>query len=328
MLRLGKARIREVLRRSHRRTCIVSAISFEERCIGALSVLSSIPDFRPDAVIAVDYDSVVRGIDPRDDWRKEFTRIAAQICKAGVTPVQLHAHSYGEIETVLMPALEEFDTIILDTTCFTKIHVLALAYHLSRPEHHSLRIIAYSPPQNYGFVGRDKYEGPSWSDILVAPLSSAAALFNESGSRGIIIPGHEHDRLIVAIGELEPSGGIIVLSSTPGRPDFEAITTSRNARLFSKLMRLRASDWTRATISVDRPMRFLPLVRNEIRRARSRTAPVIIYPFGPKFVVFCAAHTMSREYPAASWFVYPVPTDYPPDYSFGISETMWFQISD
>ena len=55
------------------------------------------------------------------------------------------------------------------------------------------------------------------------------------------------------------------------------------------------------------------------------SAPVILFPYGPKPLIFVSAFELALEYPEASWFVYPIPSAYDTAYSEGIDETVWLR---
>jgi hypothetical protein len=60
-----------------------------------------------------------------------------------------------------------------------------------------------------------------------------------------------------------------------------------------------------------------------LETARALGVPVVIYPFGPKLMVFSALYIARRQYPEASWMVYPVARTHSINYSEGILRTVW-----
>ncbi|MGH8601479.1 MAG: hypothetical protein ACREXR_01465 [Gammaproteobacteria bacterium] len=87
----------------------------------------------------------------------------------------------------------------------TRIHVLGLAATLGTTLRELPWAIAYSSPENYGNLDSAS-KSLGWKDIIVAPIAETAVLLYEAYGRGIILAGHEADRLIVALSEIEPSG--------------------------------------------------------------------------------------------------------------------------
>jgi hypothetical protein len=120
---------------------------------------------------------------------------------------------------------------VYDISCVTKIHTLALAAELHASGDDVRWCLAYSLPEAYNLADLGGKHDIGWQDIVVAPLAETAALFNEADGRGVIIPGHEGDRLVVALGELEPAGGVITVAETVGRPDLRALTERRNLKI-------------------------------------------------------------------------------------------------
>jgi hypothetical protein len=157
----------------------------------------------------------------------------------------------------------------------------------------------------------------------MAPLSDTALLDNEVRSRGIIVEGHESDRLIVALSEVEPAGGVIVVANTSKRPDFRVISERNNRRIVRQLMSIRPSDWKKEIVDTMDFRKMGLIVDKEVEIAKGHDAPVILYPFGPKPLIFSAAFQMCAEYPEGSWFVYPVPTAYDVNYSEGEGRSLW-----
>jgi hypothetical protein len=72
------------------------------------------------------------------------------------------------------------------------------------------------------------------------------------------------------------------------------------------------------------------IVSEEVAAAKQHAAPVIIFPYGPKPLLFGAAYQLSMEYTEASWFVwfvYPIPGLYDSSYTTGSERTVWFGIA-
>jgi hypothetical protein len=179
--------------------------------------------------------------------------------------------------------------------------------------------VAYTMPENYG----DLDGMGTWKDVIVAPLAEPAALLNEAHGRGVIIMGHEADRLSVALAELEPPAGAVVIANNPRRPDWRATAVRKNKSALARLEAATEGPWERADVNVSDPGALARLVADQVHRAREHKAPVVLFPFGPKALVFAAAVQLCTEYPEGSWFVYPVPSGYDVDYSEGVGQTLW-----
>jgi hypothetical protein len=86
---------------------------------------------------------------------------------------------------------------------------------------------------------------------------------------------------------------------------------------------MRSADWSRRILDMDDLNGLNNSVAQEVAAARKYSAPVILFPFGPKSLLFLTAFLLTAEYPDASWFVYPIPTSYDVDHSEGIERTVW-----
>jgi hypothetical protein len=312
------------------KTLWVGALSFEERCVGSLAACEMHGVQCSDAII-LSYQS---NVEPKRDadekiakhWRilNSFrgTVVNRQIIKRSVEP-----YSFQGFEQMLQLALEELspEFVIFDITCLTKVHTLALATVLAEKEPSFKWVAAYTIPENYASVGSDQGQRvrQGWRDLIVAPLADTAMLFNEAHSRGVIIIGHESDRLIVALAELEPSGGLILKAYNPERPDLHRVSDNHNRKIIRQLTRMRASQWTQRVVDLSKMEPLQRCIAAEIVIAQQYEAPVILFPYGPKLLVFSAAFELAEKYRQASWFVYPVPTSYPATYSEGVEKTIW-----
>ncbi len=64
---------------------------------------------------------------------------------------------------------------------------------------------------------------------MVAPAAPGARLGHVAKSRGVLLLGHEYDRLAASLAEFEPASGLVVLSVTASAPEFGAEARTRNA---------------------------------------------------------------------------------------------------
>jgi hypothetical protein len=309
-----------------RRRLWFGALSFEERCSGSLASIER-NDLRVDKMIALEYS-----IDPhpmtegRERIRKNkdiLQDFNDRLCAEELEFKRIDSYSFQGLQEIVETAVESPDDfIIFDITCMTKIHALALAATLAQIGSSCKWAIAYSTPENYGNLG-GLTKGFGWQDIIIAPLAETASLYNEANGRGIIITGHEADRLIVALGELEPTGGVIVVPDTPKRPDLRYVSTRINSKIVRQLTGMRLQSWTRHVVSIDDLAKLRSCISREVDLARRYEAPVMLFPYGPKSLIFFSALQLSSEYPEASWFVYPILSTHFVSYSEGIENTMW-----
>lgn len=310
-------------------TCWIGALSFEDRCVASVQWLQS-KSVHIESAVALNYSTQVRPA-LEDKRRREANRKAFKVVGQDVftTPWQeltTEPYAFQAIQSLVgeIVTKRNIDFAIFDLTCLTKIHALGLAATLATTLKDLRWLIAYSSPENYGQLDSvSKTLG--WKDIIVAPLAETAVLLYEAHSRGIIVTGHEAERLTVGLTEIEPSGGVIVVGDSAKRPDLGRLTQRVNRRVVSHLMKLRSSKWTTVVVDIGDTSPLDALISGEIAEARQNNAPVILFPNGPKSLVFSAALKLCQEYSDASWFVYPVPAAYDVNYSEGIAGTYWFK---
>jgi len=204
----------------------------------------------------------------------------------------------------------------------TKLHVMALAAAVAEWPKDIPWVVAYTVPENYGHMGKSG-RTPGWRDVIVAPLADTAALKNEEQGRGLIVPGHESDRLIVALAEIEPSSGVILVADTPKRPDLRMLSERVNQKILRQLTRKRLGEWITNVVGLAAFSELAAVMGTQIRRASSEGAPILLFPFGPKSLIFSVALQLASKYPESSWFVYPIPFSYDLDYSDGIGQIVW-----
>ncbi len=314
--------------RSAERSVWIGALSFEERCIGTLIQLRNMGVRLTDGIL-IEYDT---GIVPQPEGeikralnKSRLMELAGGLFQNALRVEKLSPYAFDEVRRLFETVCnaQPYDVMILDVSCLTKIHTMAIGAFLALETDRGA-IVAYVIPENYGFLD-ERLEGPTaWSDIIIAPLAEGASLFYETDGRGIIIPGHEAQRLVVAIGEIEPAGGRILIPEYPGRPDFKHLMLRRNQRLLQQLSRMRSQKWERRRVAVLDSMTVEMVLDELLKEVQPRKAPILLFPFGPKSVIFTCAIWLSARYPDASWFVYPIPVSYDVNYSFGIQQVTWF----
>lgn len=315
--------------RSHDKVLWLGSISYEERCLASLEALEE-RGLTVTHGIALNYARESRLVIGAEEHRminwRAMERIGSQVCLEGIRQVNVDPYAFQQVQDLVREHANRYGVgmVVFDVTCMTKVHTLALASLAARELVACAWAIAYSIPENYGVI-RDPHLTPGWRDIVVAPLAENAALSNEGSSRGLILTSHEGDRLIVALAEVEPSGGVVVVSDTPQRPDFRLGSEKSNQKVIRQLLRLRFGHWEKHVVSVADVTGLNQMVEREIAIAKKHLAPVILFPFGPKVQVFSVALQLCRHYPEASWFVYPVPAGFDAQNSEGSEGTLWLR---
>lgn len=309
----------------------MGALSFEPRCYGVLKRLKETNVVLRRGLL-LDYETEVKpeseARDRRRDNLEKIQEISRGLFSYGLEIVKSEAYVFSLLQAQLegLFAKEEKNVpLILDITCLTKVHALAAAAYMAIDESRRRLVLGYTIPENYGFIDEAYQSESSWLDLIIAPLAETGVLVNESSSRGIIVPGHESHRLVVAIGEIEPAGGVVFLPELPERPDLRHLMLRRNQRLVQQLTRMKSRTWTKEDVDVENLGTLSEVVERVIREARGRGAPVILFPFGPKPLIFATAFQLAAEYPEASWFVYPVPASYDMNYTFGLGRVLFFE---
>lgn len=306
----------------------IGALSFEERCVNSIEMLSR-EEFSLDRTILLDYPTqAVPELQDLELRKVHLARMMEASAKVNKTPIErknVVSHSFQEFYSLLDFTVQEdrSSLYILDATCLSKVHTLALAAVLNEKKGADW-IVAYSVPENYQSVA-DEIANIGWKDIIVAPLAETAYLFNEISSRGIILPGHDVDRLIIALSELEPAGGTIVMADTPRRPDLRQMSFTKNKNIIRQLEGLQSRVWKTETVGLHDLDLLEKLILDEVELAKEKSAPIILFPFGPKLHVFFAGLLLCELYPEASWFVYPIPHNYGVNYTEGVDTTLWLQ---
>ncbi|MCI0557635.1 MAG: hypothetical protein MN733_04010 [Nitrososphaera sp.] len=106
---------------------------------------------------------------------------------------------------------------MIDISCMTRVHLIVIAQLLARrqldPEN---TVFAYVSPQSYnveaGSVG--------WRDTILVRISGEPSMRREGHARGLVLAGHDGERLGLALSQLEPSSGLVVFATNARRPDF------------------------------------------------------------------------------------------------------------
>lgn len=310
------------------RTAWVGAASFEERSVASLVDMSS-KAATLSSIFIMNYTTTVQPAALAGRLRAANTRSIQQLGKRlhvdTADEIEVAPYSFGAFHRLLEEVLRKHSTVLIDVSCITKVHALAAAAVAVKAISHRI-YIAYTTPENYpGLAGSST--GVGWRDIIVAPFGSSARFFNESSGRGIVVAGHEADRLIVALAEIEPAGGTVVIGRSKTRPDLGEVSHRRNKSIVRQLTSMRTADWKTVSVNLTDFSAMSAIAAAEIERAKKYDAPVILFPFGPKPLIFAAACELAAVYGENSWFVYPVPASYDIDYSEGIGKVIWVQVA-
>ncbi|MGI5190437.1 hypothetical protein ACQEVI_20040 [Promicromonospora sp. CA-289599] len=315
----------------------ISALSFEVRAIG--SALEWLDGRSSGTLLLIDYESeATPGAEAQELRRVVEEEILAHtsrdivIRKIHVTP-----HSMRDMIDVLTQFCVGAGTVTVDITCMTRPHVVAAARFLAAvgvPDW----AVTYSSPVNYGSTSSSSSTG-GWRDTLILGLGDDTSMDNQGVSLGLMILGAEAGRIAVAFDDFETDAGIVVVTENPDRPDFHRAALMRTQNILQYLesfslsgsrgqtvsASLGSNGWTREIVSlpdvvgdchaiVDR----LVTAAMSVETSESKAAPIVVYPIGPKFTIFCVIYWLTSSYADRAWCVYPIAQTHRLDYSLGL----------
>jgi len=331
LVQLSREDARGRVRRG-RGALLVTAVSFEQRCVATARHLFGAGDL---TLLLVKYDTDVRPHSEDRALRKRHEDALVRLAD-GRPPLILDAPPYGmrafirELSRII--AETGIGSVVIDVTCLTKAHAVAVAAWAVRATADLDILFAYTSPDAYVTEWKESEHTRSWRDVLILPIGRAPRLRRDGYARGLLLAGYEGDRTSVALSVLEPAAGAILIADSPGRPDLRRLCERSHAALFDRLQRIRmpldeadalTEGWVRTVAQVDDFAAIAAVVGDEVAAAARRSAPIMLYPFGPKSNVLAVALQLARDYSTASWCVYPIPMNYPVDYTRGAASTAW-----
>ncbi|TFH07132.1 MAG: hypothetical protein E4H08_10000 [Candidatus Atribacteria bacterium] len=221
--------------------------------------------------------------------------------------------------------------IVVDFTCMTEVHLLALVSIATRNASSQAPLfVCYTTPQYYSFE-EPGFSG--WKDVLFVPIGSLSSIALDGHSHGLILAGHDGERLAVALQESEPETGKILYTQPETRPDFLHKAREANQVVVKRLLSLRNSDsrdtlraWKEERTMLDDLEHVLAISKALASEARRSGGSLILFPFGPKLVTLAAALAIKEEGDLASWAVCPIPTRLRPDFTFGSGHTYCLEL--
>jgi len=307
----------------------IGAVSFEERCSGSLQVLAA-SERRVARAYVLRYATTVVGARDLEERRnRRMDSMVSMLAKSGCKDIiDREVDAYGSRDTAevveqCVGRLSPNDELVVDITCLTKITAITACGRLATRG--GTACVAYTLPRVYGGMAENRRDFGGWRSSVIMPLGREPRSLDEGKSRGIVVPGHESHRLTIALGDIEPSGGCLVRAITPDRPDFEAVTASRNRRLIETFVGRRGWKEQRVVFTDSSTMR--ELVALEAAVARQNQGPLYLYLLGPKSLLASGVMSAVSEYPEGSWIVYPAPSFYDAEYSSGIGTTYWWHVT-
>jgi outer membrane lipoprotein SlyB len=305
---------------SARRSYWLGAISYEVRCVGSLRKLEQ-AGHRPTSGILLDYRTNLLPRTPGERMRADNRKSMVKLVKAPrVRPYD--AYRFGPMMEALLELDQEANghEIVLDITCLTKMHTLALSLWLVERKTNTRVTIAYTRPRTYQTPDRAVWRKSGWTDTVVSPLGFGEGT-QSSTVLGLLALGHEGDRLRLAWDAMEADSGVALMAKSDD-PRLRVVVEAQNNWLLSDLsgnrIRLEHLAW--------QDMATAGIVAEKLARAaKHNRVRLCLYPFGPKPIVLGAALAAASTYPTGTWFVYPVPACHDVDETDGIGDTYWYR---
>ena len=209
----------------------IGCASFEDRCLGALSLLSA--NYRFDHSYLCIYD------DPNEARQPNVKAMAERLQSSGPTSTILTSkhnpsRSIAKLLTRIRAlALKSQVNVTLDVSTFTKRHLLLLLLALDDAGlWESLRLI-YTEPKDYVV---DMYLPMSVGIKEVAPIPGFTNIKPpDKPVLLVIMLGYEGDRAMALFQSIEPNETVLLVPRPAYRPEWEGRTEELNRQLVSLL---------------------------------------------------------------------------------------------
>ncbi len=314
-----------------------ASVSFEERSVfgGQWLVEQNIPI---SFVEIFDYNTKALPVEIAKKLRSEHAEQLQSISIHNNTK-NIHPSASTELRNVSkeLCGYAERSFVLIDITCFTRVHLISLASVLCETKPDLLKNIffCYTEPESYGIDNKNR---AGWKDTIIVPVGKPSSFRHEGHVRGIVLMGQDVERLSIALGELEPATGCLIFSHTPFRPDFLRHKLEINKSIRDRLLSLRLPRWPMDTRSTDdcwidtiieiTDFKSLFAATNaQILAAERDEGPVALYPFGPKTLSFAASLILASQQQINAWAIYPIPDKYEVTYSRGARTIHFMKIN-
>lgn len=313
-------------------------VSFEERSLSWCRALTE-AGLLPREMLVFDYETVAV---PEDEDRnvrgQQRTYFSGVLGESAPLPFS-HARNAFALTGLEQQMRSLFKRasgglVLIDISCMTRVHIFATIRGLLRSERRGTEVVfCYTSPRYYGFERGSRL---CWKDVLFVPIGEPGRFEREGHARGLILVGHDGERLCVALQELEPAAGKLVYSSTRDRPDFLKAAHEANSHVTERLLRLRMPgsmlsndrdmSWHSVTVPIESSGELESIVKEEVERAQNDRAPIIMYPFGPKIQTLSASLVLASTPGTSAWAVYPVPFRFDMNYTRGTEKLYCFSL--
>ena len=317
----------------------VGPTTFEERCNGSLQTIQRIAPGGLEYAIPLAYPIVARPKKAATEMRsivgqRTDALLAQLLPKRSLEHCTVDPYRMSSLRSALARATnlahDAQACLVVDVTCLTRIHALAISSWLAYGQNQANVFLAYTEGARYGDPARHRSRLHGWRDVVVAPLLLDPLQYSEDAD-AIVSLGHEGVRLDLALRSItpdfmsRPNSGVI-LSWEPRQREVYVVAETENARLLRKVETGQFSEWLRVHLDYgDQAGLDAGVTRFCERRAHPKRR-VVFYPFGPKMAIVVASLAAIREVGTLLWFSYPKRSWYPVDYTVGVGKTHWYQV--
>ena len=309
----------------------IGALSFEDRCMGSINSLLKNNLVIKKAFI-LDYLNVLLIPKESEENRSQNKRMMLILIKNQFQLLGIHPYRYSEFFGMLEKTYEDISrsnnrcVIVIDFSCLTKIHTVALAYWICKQKLSIPIVLAYSQPEFYGNPYKNIWGKGKLTRTLHIRLDLNSTK-TYSSTNVIAILGHEGDRLRLAINEANPDDGLVIKVLPKKIPSkLSTVTDIQNSWLYQEIHD-GIRDFKIKKLEYDNISELIKLITNYCKAAKDINSRIVLCPFGPKPFIYYTAFAILSTYPELAWLFYPVPASYDPDYSKGFDKTLWFPSS-
>lgn len=298
----------------------LGAASFEPRCVGSAQVLRG----KLPAAVIIDYATRIEPAVEGERRRAKY-RAAIQACAVSWEVLRIGSYQFGSIFGVLNELharpCDPDTELVIDVTCITKIHAVAVALWLVSQTRFRVVHLAYSRPSEYRTTRRHVWGKGKWVETVVAPFDFAAS-HDGRGVRGLFLLGHEGDRLRLAADALSAESGVAVVAKA-SRQELRIASEAQNAWFLRTAERRGVKTVALDFFAVEK---MLLIARELALEAVADSARIVLYPLGPKPLVLGAALALASVARHFAWYSYPIPLAYDLNVTGGWAETRWASV--
>lgn len=311
----------------------IGASGFEQRCGGSLDDLSKTGLPLRQAYI-LDYRLPVEvrsGEEAARTRNRDFMKLSARaVDNVGKTPIirDIEPYGLGTIRRILTEVAQEVrdSHLILDITSLTRAHVIGAAnWFAETRESLGAVTIAYTSPKTYGAPARHHTDPGRWRDVILSPVQFDPGR-SFGPSLGLVLLSHDGSRLSVALDQLAPDRALLILAKSSAWDPLELVARTANASLLRRVEANLRPGWSLETVGARDVVELTELVDRMFTDGADEATRVVVYPFGPKALVFASTLIASQRLPSGLlWYCYPIPMPSNLEYAKGIGETTYFR---